>query len=151
GSISNSATLTVSTNVGATSLTSLTNCPGTTASFTTTPSGTGPYTFVWRKDGSVLSGQTNSALTLNSITSTNAGAYSVVVSGACGSVSNSATLTVAANVDTTALTNQTNCPGTTAIFSTTPSGTGPFTYAWWKDGFLLGGQTNNTLTLNSIG
>src|SRR5439155_11900396 len=94
GSVTNSATLTVLTNVSATSLTSLTNCPGTTATFSTTPSGTGPFSFVWRKDGNILSGQTTSSFSIGSVSAGDAGTYSVAVSGACSTVTNSATLTV---------------------------------------------------------
>jgi len=150
GSVSNAATLTVLTNVSATALTSLTNCPGTTATFSTTPSGSGPFSFVWRKGGSILGGQTNSTLGFALVTSGDAGIYSVVVSGACGSVSNAATLAVLTNVSATALTSLTNCPGTTATFSTTPSGTGPFSFVWRKDSIILGGQTNSTLSLVSV-
>ncbi|HEY6167374.1 MAG TPA: PKD domain-containing protein, partial [Verrucomicrobiae bacterium] len=49
----NFATLTVLTNVSATPLLSQTNCPGTSAGFGTVASGTGPFSFVWRKDGVV--------------------------------------------------------------------------------------------------
>ena len=86
GSVTNSETLTVLSNVSATQLIGLTNCPGSTATFSTTPSGSGPFTRVWRKDGNVLSGQTNNTLTLPLVTSASAGIYSVTVSGACSSV-----------------------------------------------------------------
>src|SRR5439155_26307122 len=129
---------------------SQTNCPGTPAFFSTTPSGSGPFSFVWRKDGGLLSLETNNSLALPSVASTNAGSYSVTVSGACGSVTNSATLTVLSNVSATQLIGLTNCPGTTVTFSTTPSGSGPFTRVWRKDGNVLSSQTNNTLTLLSV-
>src|SRR5207247_9961132 len=142
GSVTNSASLTVLTTAGATALTSLTNCPGTSAIFSTTPSGTGPFSFVWRKDGNILSGQTSSSLSIGSVSSGDAGTYSVAVSGACGSVTNSGTLTVLTAVGATALTSLTNCPGTAASFSTTPSGTGPYTFVWRRNGSLLSGQTS---------
>ena len=62
--------------------------------FSTVASGTGPYTYAWLENGAVLSGQTNSSLTLNNVTTTNAATYSVIVGGAMGTVTNSATLTV---------------------------------------------------------
>src|SRR5205814_8401632 len=134
GSVTNSASLTVLTTVGASGLTSLTNCPGTSATFSTTPSGTGPFSFVWRKDGNILSGQTSSSLSIGSVSSGDAGAYSVAVSGACGSVTNSATLTVLTTVGATALSSLTNCPGASARFSTAPSGSGPYSFVWRKCG-----------------
>src|SRR5205814_6249710 len=44
--------------------------------------------------GNVLVGETSSSLTLSNVTTGAAGQYSAVVSGACGSVTNSASLTV---------------------------------------------------------
>src|SRR5206468_2493515 len=146
----NSATLTVLTNTSATSLTSLANCPGTTATFSTTPSGTGPFSYVWLKDGNLQSGQTSSSLSVGPVTASDAATYSVTVSGACGSVTNSATLTVLTSVNATSLTAATNCPGTSVTFSTIASGTGPFSYLWRKDGNPLGGATNNTFSIPSV-
>src|SRR5262249_43128228 len=67
---SSSCTFTVTvlhTNVSATALTSLTNCVGTTATFSTVASGSGPLSFVWRKNGGVLGGQTSNTLTLSNV------------------------------------------------------------------------------------
>jgi hypothetical protein len=67
---------------------------GETVVLSTVASGTPPYSYAWLKNGSVLSGQTNSSLTLNSVSASDAATYSVIVSGAIGRVTNSATLTV---------------------------------------------------------
>ncbi|MEO5803236.1 MAG: hypothetical protein ABIR24_06875, partial [Verrucomicrobiota bacterium] len=149
-SVTNSATLTVNTNTASTALVSLIECPGDNATFATTPSGTGPFTFVWRKDGSVIANQTNASLTLLSVVATNAGTYSVIVSGNCNSVTNSATLTINTNTASTALVSLIECPGDNATFATTPSGTGPFTFVWRKDGSVIANQTNSSLTLLSV-
>ncbi len=50
--------------------------------------GTGPLTYQWFDNGAAISGATNQNLTLDSIQFTNAGLYSVVVSSALGSVTN---------------------------------------------------------------
>lgn len=42
------------------------------------------------------------------------------------------------------------CQGPTATFSVTPSGSGPFTYVWRKNGVVLPGQTNSTLVISNI-
>src|SRR4029453_12253167 len=93
--VTNSASLTVNQNVVvATSPVSLTNCPGTSANFSVNATGTG-LSYQWYKGASALAGQTTSSLTLNNVSSTDAGPYSVVVSGTCGNaVTNSASLTV---------------------------------------------------------
>src|ERR1019366_106520 len=103
-SVTNSATLVVNTNITASALTNLSLCPGSPASFSTSASGTGPYYYVWRLNGAQLSGQTSNTLVIPSVTSTNAGKYSVEVYGSCNSVTNIATLTVSTNVTATALT-----------------------------------------------
>src|SRR6266849_6124867 len=98
-SITNSASLTVNQNVlVAGAPVSMTNCPGTTVGFSVSASGTG-LTYQWFKGANALSGQTTSSLSLPNVSSTDAGTYSVVVSGTCGaSITNSASLTVNQNV-----------------------------------------------------
>ena len=77
---------------------SLTNCPGTSASFSVSATGTG-LSYQWYKGGSALAGQTGSSLVLSSVSAADAGTYSVVVSDVCGNaVTNSASLTVNQNV-----------------------------------------------------
>src|SRR5207249_4053141 len=99
------------------------NCPGTSASFSVSASGSG-LGYQWYKGNSPLSGQTGSSLTLTNVSASDAGSYSVVVSGACGNpLTNSASLTVEqAVVVTSAPVSLTNCPGTSASFSVSASG-----------------------------
>src|ERR1041384_540206 len=145
------ATLTVSINVSATPLLNLTQCPGDTATFSTTASGTSPFSYVWFKDGVVLSNQNSGTLTISGVTASDAGNYSVVVSGACGStVTNSASLTVATGTSASPLASLVKCSGESAAFSTLASGTGPFSYQWSKDGTALA-ETNSVLTIASVG
>src|SRR5207248_778959 len=98
-----------------------------------------------------LGGQTANTLAVNNVSASDAGIYSVVVSGICGSpVTNSATLVVNTNAFvSTAPSNTTNCPGTTANFSVSASGTG-LSYQWYKGATPLGGQTANALTVNNV-
>ena len=80
--------------VSATGPSNQTVSAGSTAVFSTVASGTGPYNYAWSKNGAAISGQTNSSLTLNNVTTNDAATYSVIVGGAMGTVTNSATLTV---------------------------------------------------------
>lgn len=81
---------------------SVSTLAGRAASFSVTASGSGPLTFQWRKNGVNLSnggnivGATTPALTINSVTSSDAGSYDVVVNGVCSPAvtSNAATLTL---------------------------------------------------------
>ena len=78
----------------------------------------------------------NPALTLNNIGTTNAGNYTVVITGPYGSVTSQvATLTVVLPPSLAIQpASQTNVPGTTVSFSVAVSGTGPFSYQWQFNG-----------------
>ena len=148
--VTNSTTLTVNELTTATALASLAVYPGDTAQFATVPAGTGPFTFVWRREGVVVAGETNATLFIASVTASNAGLYTVEVSGVCGNATNRATLTVNEFASATALLDASYCPGDTAAFTTTASGTGPFRYAWRKDALLLAGETNASLIMAAV-
>jgi hypothetical protein len=82
---------------GGTSATGPTNqalVVGSSTTFSTAASGTPPFSYVWKNNGAVLSGQTANAITLNPVSLSNAGTYSVQVTGGNGSATNSAVLTV---------------------------------------------------------
>ena len=100
--------------------------------FSTVASGTPPYGYAWLKNGSTISGQTNSSLTLANVTTSDAATYSVIVSGAMGTVTNSATLTVnkaSATVTLGSLSQTYDGSAKAATATTTPSGlTVNFTY-----------------------
>ncbi|MGD0209157.1 MAG: MBG domain-containing protein, partial [Verrucomicrobiota bacterium] len=118
--------------VSATGPSNQTTVVGSNVVFSTVASGTGPYNYAWSKNGAAISGQTNSNLTLNNVTTADAAAYSVIVGGAMGTVTNSATLTVtkASGAITLGSLNQTYT-GTAkpATATTTPTGlTVSFTY-----------------------
>src|SRR5205823_2020394 len=129
---------------------SQTNCPGTTANFSVSATGTG-LAYQWFKGSSIVSGETGSSLSLANVSATNAGTYSVVVSGTCGnSLTTSPTLTVNQNVAvTTTPMSQTNCPGTTASFSVSATGTG-LTYQWFKGSSIVASETGSSLSLANV-
>ena len=80
--MTNSATLTVNTVISATALTSLTNCPGTSASFSTVASGTGSLGYQWyRRMATAWRGETGSSCTANDSERRMRGTYTVEVAG----------------------------------------------------------------------
>jgi CSLREA domain-containing protein len=135
------ATLTVNTNTSATTPADQTVCQGATASFSTTASGTGPFSYAWTVDGSPFGGNTSSINVPTGSLSVGNHPVSVTVTGACNSVVKNATLTVQAPTATSDPPDQTVCKGATATFSTTASGTGPFHYAWTLDGLPFNGDS----------
>lgn len=130
-------------------------CEGATATFTTTTSGAGPITYVWKKGATVLNngdlggrvtitnGSNTSTLSISGTVLSDAGTYTVEATGNCNTSSQSATLVVNATTTTTDPADQTVCQGTDAHFSTTAGGTGPFSYAWTLDGNPVGGNSPN--------
>jgi uncharacterized delta-60 repeat protein len=85
---------------------------GASATFAVTASGTGTLSYQWRKDGNIISGANSATLTLNNVQMADAGAYTVVVSNATGSVTSSpATLTVSTGLTAGGLDSEFN-PGT---------------------------------------
>ena len=145
------ANLTVDTNQ-TTDPADQTVCEGATATFTTTASGPGTITFVWKKGATVLnngdlggrvSGATTNSLSISNVQLSDADTYTVEATGECNTATQSATLTVNATTTTTDPADQTVCQGTDAHFSTVASGTGPFSYAWTLDGNPVGGNSPN--------
>ena len=130
-------------------------CEGQTATFSTSASGPGPITFVWKKGATVLNngdlggrvtitnGSNTSTLSISNAQLSDADTYTVQATGACSTTSQSATLTVNAATHTTDPADVTVCKGTDAHFSTTPSGTGPFSFAWTLDGSPFNGNSSS--------
>jgi hypothetical protein len=150
---SQSATLTVNQATTTTDPADQTVCQGAIASFSTTASGSGPFSYAWTLDGSPFGGNTASINVDTTALSIGNHTVAVTTTGACGSASQSATLTVQANTTTTDPADQTVCQGAMASFSTTASGTGPFTYAWTVDGSPSGNSPsiNVDTTALSVG
>ena len=130
---------------------SQTTITGGNASFTVLADGSAPLCYQWNFNGTALSGATGSALALNSVQTTAAGSYTVVVTNSLGSVTSVvATLTV--NVPpgiTTQPLSETVTAGQNTSFSVVASGTAPLSYQWSFNGTPLSGATSSTLTLNN--
>ncbi len=120
------------------------------ANFSTTASGTN-ISYAWTLDGNATGG--NSPNLAVDTTSLSPGNHSIglTVTGTCGTVNHTATLTVNAPTATTDPADQSVCQGQTATFTTTASGTGPFTFVWKKGAMVLvdgdfGGRVDITST-----
>ena len=118
---------------------------GDSESLTTTASGAPPFTYVWKKNGAVLSGRNANAITINPVSWTDGGTYTVEVTGGIGSVTNTAVLTIvqgalrwaagngswdfsSANIWKDSFgTNVVYGDGATVVFDDTASGTSPIT------------------------
>jgi hypothetical protein len=125
---------------------------GATAAFSVAVSGTGPFSYQWRKNTVPLASSTSSILSLSGIQAADAANYDVVVSNAAGSVtSNPAVLTVSAlPVITTQPASRTVSVGASVTFSVAISGTAPVSYQWRKGGVALAGATGSSLSFSPV-
>jgi CSLREA domain-containing protein len=146
------ATLTVNANTTATAVADQTVCQGGTAVFSTTAGGTGPFHYAWTVDGSAAGTDSASLSVDTTALSVGNHSISVTVSGTCGSATRTATLTVNANTTTTDPADASVCEGSTASFTTTASGTAPFTFVWKKGATVLNnGDLGGRVTITSAG
>jgi formylglycine-generating enzyme required for sulfatase activity len=106
-----------------------------------TPSGTGPFTFQWLKDGVEISGAVNSSYTVASADVGSAGSYMVRVGNAFGT-----TLSTAGVVSVDALPRVTSQPTAVDVteraafrLSVGAAGSGALSYQWEKDGVPIFG------------
>lgn len=151
--ISNVATLTVGEAATvATQPATQAACELDSVTFTVTPAGAPPFTYQWRKDGVDIPSETSDTLSIDPVTTGDAGTYDVVVTNSCGqATSTSATLTVdeLATIDTQPL-SQTVCETDSVTMDAAVSGTAPLTYQWQKDGVDIPGATGTSLTINPV-
>ena len=155
---SNAATLTVNPAPVAPSITtqptSQTVTVGQSVSLSVSVAGDTPLSYQWKKDGSNISGETSSTLSIASAQASDAGSYTVVVTNGVGSATSSAaTLTVnpapVAPSITTQPTSQTVTVGQSVSLSVSATGDTSLSYQWKKDGSNISGETSATLSIAS--
>ncbi len=132
---------------------------GSSATFTVTAAGSGPYTYQWLLNGTAIPGATASSYTTPPVDSTyNGNLYSVTISNGNGSSITSSSATLIVNTQTTPSaptiasqpSSQTVTVGNTATFTVTAGGTGPFTYQWLLNGVAIPGATASSYTTPAV-
>ena len=140
---------------------------GSSVTFTVVASGPSDISYQWSKDGNSITNAVSSSYTIESVQDSDAGEYTVLVSGNNGQTvnSNPATLTIIPPPTpptplpptiTEQPLNQTVVVGDGAVFNVNASGESPFAYQWFKDDTEIVGATGNThiiqtSTLNDAG
>jgi hypothetical protein len=130
---------------------------GSTVTFSTQPGCHGRFTFQWRKgadnliDGGTISGATNATLTLAGISTSDAGNYSVVITGPDGTVTSPelqlVVITPPALLSSPASTYAALGAGTALSAAATGDG---LAWRWFFNGVELPGANTNTLALTNV-
>ncbi len=126
--------------------------PGAAVTLRVTASGTAPFSYQWRRDGAVVTGETTNTLTFASVAESHQGSYEVTVTNAVGSVTSSPVM-VTVN-DPVAILQQprggTVSLGSSLGLAVVVSGTDPITYQWRRDGVDLPGATDSTYLVEAL-
>ena len=126
--------------------------PLTNLSFTVGVSGSSPYAYQWRFNGSNLPNETNSTLLRLSVLPADSGTYTVVITNLISAVTSAPTsLTIWTNpLVTSAPQNQAIMTGSNATFSVVAVSTTPIRYQWYfNTNTLLTDATNSTLLVTN--
>jgi YVTN family beta-propeller protein len=139
---------------------SITVAEGNAANFAVAVNGTGPYTYLWMKNGvqAPIPNGDLASFGIASVTAADAGTYSVRVTNSVGTVvSAAATLTVSAGSSTPVAPSISTqpatlvvLPGAAATLAIAVSGSGPLSYQWSRNGAPVNGATGAVLHLASI-
>ena len=126
--------------------------PGQSIILSVTATGTGPFTYQWKKNNTINVGTNARTLDVTSVGQGDEGIYTCAVTNIVGTVvSNPATLTV---YDPVAFiqhpADATVNPNATVSFSVATTGTTPFSYKWRKRGVPITGAVNAVYMINPV-
>jgi hypothetical protein len=132
---------------------------GGTAVFAATVTGAAPLAYQWRRNGVDITGANSPILTLSNVTALNDGQYTLAVSNRAGSVmSEPAALVVTLGAPVALPPTLANQPGSLSVpagsaanFAVGVSGSGPFSYAWYRDGQASPVSNAPSLAFASVG
>lgn len=128
---------------------------GDPAFFSVGVSGSAPLTYQWLRNGEMLQGQNSPMLWLQSVSPTDAGDYTLVVTNAANTATS---LPATLIVDTTPVApsvraqplSQTVLTGGSARFEVAAGGTPPYSYQWQRNGIPLPNATASSLQLDGV-
>lgn len=128
---------------------------GSVVTFSASATGGSSFNYQWRRNGIAIVGATNATLTINGVTTLDAGNYDVQVSNGIGLVTSSlAQLTIVTAPSAPVISVQpaarTALLGTSTTLAVAASGAPSPSYQWRKDGIAIANATGPTLTIASV-
>jgi N-acetyl-anhydromuramyl-L-alanine amidase AmpD len=129
-----------------------TNLPLSTATFTVVAAGQTPFSYQWLRnganlvDGGNVVGAVSATLTINGVTPSDGGTYSVIVSNTAGSATSANALLVPVLLPTITLQpeGQFVVVGTNITLTSSATGTAPLFYQWHLNGADISGATGTS-------
>lgn len=117
--------------------------------------GTQPLSFQWFKNGVTISGKTDVTLVISNAQLSDAGSYTVRVTNSAGTVtSEAAAVTVSQAATSPSITSQPQplalSVGGSGTISVGSSGSAPLSFQWFKNGSVLTGKTDISLTFSNV-
>jgi streptogramin lyase len=129
---------------------SITTNVNTAVTFSVTAIGTNTINYQWYFNGTPINGATSSSLTLNNVTTSNAGSYTVNLTNNGGNITSSAAVLTVIPLPTiiTQPTSSQVLAYTPTTLTVTASGGNALAYQWYKDGVTIIGATSSSYLLN---
>ncbi|MBL9201349.1 MAG: immunoglobulin domain-containing protein [Opitutaceae bacterium] len=127
--------------------------PGATANFSVAVTGTAPFTYQWRRNGTAIPGATASSISLSGVQASSSGVYSVVVTNAFGTVTSTGAALVINSAPSITVQPQAQVVlgGGSASFSVVASGSGTLAYQWRRNGTPIAGANSATFQIAAVG
>jgi hypothetical protein len=124
-------------------------CPGASTTLSVTATGAG-LTYQWKRNGIVIPGAVSSTFPITNMTIAEAGSYTVIVRGTCGTDSAVANVSFVLQPQiTTHPVSQAVCTGNTITLSVAAQGFS-ITYQWRKNSQLIAGATSSNYTISNF-
>ncbi len=125
---------------------------GERVTLTVAVSGAGPFTFVWKRNNSVIATATTDSFDIPAASAADAGSYVVEVSNAGGTTPSAAANVVVIIPPTVSQdpVGLTVGEGASVVFSAAATGTEPFGFQWRKNGADLPGKVGPQLILSAV-